>query len=390
MNDRYIFKKIKWYHRLLYIVPALILFACSFSFLMPKVEDISASAATGAGGNMIGNDTKNFYTWTNGFQSIFVPYEYPIIGSQITSNAYSLLFPLPATIGGNLMTSFPYGGGVGTSFTERSTTTGTIQYPRDLYSTSRVDNLCRYKVVSTVKGTVNETDNLPTYGEFLRFEVDYNLYSVESLSLVQEGMMIVDLDLFFDSLCNYTTFIAGNSMNSAYISSTANAHMVFTCEFMRFVDSEDLQPWSSYMISTPNFTTSVRTVSFESYEEGSAESLFPGQYFEYNGRKIAFMRSATLAFISSYNTPPSSALFFLTMRLYPHHFWSDTRLMNNFDYRSFAPVVEYTVNPIQWLTDVTATFFEAELYPGFTFGGVFFTLAMICCAVAFLKVFAGG
>lgn len=391
MNNKNTFKKIKWYQRLLYIVPAVILFACSFSFLMPKPKDISASAAMGAGGNVLGNDTYNYYSWTNGFQTIYVPHAGTQITSSNTLDKYSLMFPLPATLGANLMTSFPYNGNKGASFSTLGITTATMSFPTDLYSSStRVDNTCKYTIYSTIKGSTSSSTNPPTFGELEHFDIEHSLYGVKSFAIVQSGMMIVDLELFLDSLCNHTTFSAGYAIDNGYLISSSNTHFVFSAEFMRFDTLGELEPWGTYTMSTGSFSSSARNVTFPQFTSFDYESSFWKMYFESNGRKIAFMRSASIYLVSNYINTSNEGKFSFTLRLYPGSIWSKTSAMQSFDYSSFAPIVEYTVNPIQWITEVTSTFFESELYPGFTFGGVFFTIAMICCAIAFLKLFAGG
>lgn len=43
-----------------------------------------------------------------------------------------------------------------------------------------------------------------------------------------------------------------------------------------------------------------------------------------------------------------------------------------------------------WIGTALSGFFDAELFPGFTLGGVFMTLFSFSCAIWFLKLVAGG
>lgn len=386
MNNKNTFKKIKWYQRLLYIVPVLIVFVSSCCFLIPKNNTISASA-----------DYKGSVP-TSGNMDVYMDMFQP---------DYVHLYPdmyVNGTLQQYLFNTFDYYTNPSLDATQwfmqikspqLSTQAGTSYVTPS--SSNRIATKATLGANSTAVRAINLNYDFDNLGSFdLSFAYTKSLkneYFPFYLRNTQSTYQLYYLDFYYDNLVIPRAFLNDSNLMPfrPYVSLYYRSGGDFTSKktgiqvtslsytgklyneygFLQTYDNSTYYPSGTgcYLFDPIFFSEYVGDLLWFTDLTIRVQFGFPAQttYFSFDYTSMLARKSENLTF---------NALNYLR----------EARFVSN----ATDAKPEYSYNYTGWMSNMLTGIMDSEILPGFSLGGLLGVIIISVLAIWILKLFAGG
>lgn len=383
MNDKNVYKKIKWYQRLLYIVPAAILFVCSFSFLMPKSKDISASAET-MGDYPASGDTT---VYTDVFRPDYI-YIHPDADEDYLRQY--LISPLDNFTNVSLTATNYYW----TQSSVGATTSSSTSAPPSLteYNSYRIKNNLRANTTAFRNRVIDyDFGNERTFYMSMTYtkKIDNN-YTGFRLDNRQSTYQFYYVDFFYSNIIIPVDFITNSNFSS----------LAPTITFYHLTNSSYDAGKTSDQVYDVSYTGSlysergfIRTLDFSTVElqRTGAIKFFQPLVFDTDD-SLYYIKDCLIRFRVVFPTETTYFGFDYSSLLSRT---SESMTVNSSNYLLTAGIINANIQVpnldlARWLGDSVASFFNMQLFPGLSFGGIIGVVIAISCTIYLLKFVAGG
>lgn len=386
MNDKNVYKKIKWYQRLLYIVPALIVLFSSCCFLIPKNNTISVSA------DYKGSvpTSADMTVYMDMFQPDYV-HLYPDMYVNGTLQQY--LFNTVDYYTNLSLTATQYFMQVKSPQVSSSTA---VAYT-SISGSNRIAAKATLAANSTDVRAIEldyDFDNLGAFDlSFAYTKSLKNEYFPFYLRNTQTSGQSYYLDFYYDNLIIPRVFFNDSKLMSfrPYVSLFYRSSGDFSAtktgiEISSLSYTGELYNESGYLHTFENSTH---------YPSGTGCYLFERLFFSDYVGELMWLTNLTIRIHFYFPAQTTYFSFDYTSMLSRK---SENLTFNAMDYLRNArfvsnatdPRPEYNYNYTGWMSNMLTGIMDSEIFPGFSLGGLLGVIIICVLAIWILKLFAGG